>query len=126
MRTWPLIALLLVGSHDAAASGERWIGPIGVELENGQDPAQCVDDVSGLCLASMRGDSFGNATVDLTQHIHRARVTVDQGAVRELLPLMLLPGGEVVFDAREHPVRPGCSSVPHSERRRAPRASTHG
>ena len=107
MRVLLMVVGLMLLLPAASATGRLAVGPVSLAVENGHDDA-CLEDVSGLCLAELRGGSIGETELDASQRVARLVVAYDAAAIDRLLPIPLLPGGEIGVDAAdlsvEHPL----------------------
>jgi DNA-binding transcriptional ArsR family regulator len=99
LQTKPLLLCLLMslGAYGASASGDLAVGSATLVLENGYE-TDCVESVSGLCLASLQGDSLGDSRVDAYERITFVGVAIDT-------PLLFLPDGTLFVRPSDHSVK---------------------
>lgn len=99
-----VVGMLTIASFGlAAATGTLLVGPAGLYLDNGKTTS-CMEDVSGLCLATLHQGTPGDTVVDGDQTFDRVEVWIDRTQINDAIGFDLLPDGAVRFAPSMHEV----------------------
>lgn len=99
----PVCVAFLIITPIAAASGVLEAGPVVVMIVNGHE-TDCVEDLTGLCIAAMRGSDAGETEADANQRVRFVGVAANRTFVNELVGHALLPDGSMMLTPSEYEV----------------------